>query len=73
MKLEVKPVDSKNWGLYANGSLIGTSEDRFDVDHARQILENAFERVEKGLDHHSIPDATGDSSASSESDHGADD
>ncbi len=62
MFLEVKQVEPKLWGLYVNGSLLGTSKNRFDADHGRVILENALTRVQKGLDYPSDPDATGFSS-----------
>jgi hypothetical protein len=64
MILEVKQVEPKVWGLYVNGTLFGTSKSRFDADHGKVILENAFDRVEKGLDPPSVPDATGFSSHS---------
>ena len=62
MILEVKPTDPKQWGLFVNGILLGTSRNRFDADHGRAILENAIDRVSKGLDAPTIPDATGHSS-----------
>ena len=61
MILEVKQTESKQWGLYINGVLFGTSKSRFDADHGKAILENALDRVSKGLDAPAIPDATGDS------------
>jgi hypothetical protein len=64
MFLEVKQVEPKLWGLYVNGSLLGTSKNRFDADHGRAILENAVARVLKGMDHPSEPDGTGFSSLS---------
>ena len=64
MNLTVKPVDYKTWGLYVNDILFGTSKSRFDADHGKVILENALDRVSKGLDVPSMPDATGDSSLS---------
>lgn len=50
MKLEVKQSEPKVWGLYVNGILFGTSKNRFDVDHGKAILENAADRISKGLD-----------------------
>jgi len=64
MILEVKQVEPKLWGLYVNGVLFGTSKNRFDADHGKAILENAADRVSRGLDAPSIPDATGHSSES---------
>ena len=58
--IEVKQIDPKTWGLFVSGGLLGTSKSRFDADHARVILENAIDRVEKGLDGaEAVPDATG--------------
>jgi len=59
MNLEVRQVEPKVWGLFVDGILFGTSKSRFDADHGKVILENAFERVAKGLDAPSVPDATG--------------
>lgn len=61
MNLEVKQIDPKTWGLFVDGVLFGTSKSRFDADHGKVILENALDRVAKGLDHPTIPDATGHS------------
>jgi hypothetical protein len=40
--IEVKQIDAKQWGLYVNGILIGTSKARFDADHAKVMLEKAL-------------------------------
>ena len=61
MNLQVKQIDPKQWGLFVDEILFGTSKNRFDADHGKAILENALDRVAKGLDHPSIPDATGNS------------
>jgi hypothetical protein len=61
MILEVKQTEPKQWGLYVNGVLFGTSKNRFDADHGKAILENALDRIAKGLDISAIPDATEDS------------
>jgi len=58
LNLEVKQVEPKVWGLFLDGVLFGTSKSRFDADHGKAIIENALDRVSKGLD---IPDATGNS------------
>ncbi len=61
MNLEVKQVEPKVWGLFVDGNLFGTSKSRFDADHGKVILENALDRVSKGLDQPSFPDGTGNS------------
>jgi hypothetical protein len=40
--IEVKQIDEKQWGMYVNGVLIGTSKGRFDADHAKVMLEKAL-------------------------------
>lgn len=44
MKIEVKQIDPKQWGLWVNEILIGTSKARFDADHAKVMLEKALEK-----------------------------
>lgn len=61
MNLEVKQVEPKVWGLFVDGRLFGTSKNRFDADHGKAILENSLDRVSRGLDPVSLPDATGNS------------
>ena len=50
MKITVDPIDPKNWGLFIDGKLLGTSKNRFDADHGRAIIENAINRVASNLD-----------------------
>jgi len=50
MKLTVEQIDSKSWGLFIDGRLLGTSKNRFDADHGRAIIENALNRVASNMD-----------------------
>lgn len=36
--IEVKEIDEGKWGLYLDGVLLGDSKNRYEADHAKQIL-----------------------------------
>ena len=36
--IEVKETGDGKWGLYLDGVLLGESKNRYDADHAKQIL-----------------------------------
>ena len=45
MNIEVKPEADGKFGLYVNGTLLGTSKHQYDADHAKQVLLNATKRT----------------------------
>lgn len=36
--IEVKETDDGKWGLYLDGVLLGDSKNRYEADHAKQVL-----------------------------------
>lgn len=38
MEPEVRVTEEGLWGLFLNGVLLGTSKQRYDADHAKQVL-----------------------------------
>lgn len=36
--IEVKETNDGKWGLYLDGVLLGDSKNRYEADHAKQIL-----------------------------------
>ena len=41
MTIEVKPTADGKFGLYINGTLLGTSKHQYDANHAKQVLLDA--------------------------------
>ena len=42
--IEVKETDDGKWGVYLDGVLLGESKNRYDADHAKQILLRFLEK-----------------------------
>lgn len=57
--IEVLETADKKWGLYINGTLIGTSKARFDADHAKVVL-NLWRNQRENPKHTYVPDADSD-------------